>query len=251
MVHAFLVRHGIPQFDPADRATMTLSNRGREQACLLGQYLAASCASVASFVCGTLERHRSTAACIAEAYGRGGGRLPDLAEDPRLNEMDDRALYQRFRGAMRSRPWLAEERERLESALADTGKQAAERSAAAAKLHDLNLLLANIMAVEWAADQAADGVDSYRAMASRIASWLADVSADGRDDHSLLVVSSRLPISLCVAHLRTTPPRQAVTLPLFHTSITQVCLAPDGSGTVLGCNRLPHLLARPDLWSQL
>jgi len=87
----YLIRHGQAglrqNYD-------TLSDIGRTQARLLGEYLAAQKTGLSAIYSGALERQRETAAGILSALTRSGAAAPVLQIDARWNEFDLDAVYQ-------------------------------------------------------------------------------------------------------------------------------------------------------------
>jgi broad specificity phosphatase PhoE len=87
----YLIRHGQAglrqHYD-------TLSDLGRTQARLLGEYLAAQNLGLSAIYSGALERQRETAARILSALTKAGSAAPVLQIDPRWNEFDLDAVYQ-------------------------------------------------------------------------------------------------------------------------------------------------------------
>ncbi len=86
----YFIRHG--QAGPRNSYD-ALSELGREQARLLGQYLASQNLVFSSAVCGGLIRQRDTSAFVGEAYARAGIPFPPVVEDLRWNEFDLDAVY--------------------------------------------------------------------------------------------------------------------------------------------------------------
>ena len=86
----YLIRHG--QAGLRQRYD-TLSDLGRTQARLLGEYLAAQKIGLSAVYSGALERQRETAAGILSALTRSGAAAPLLQIDARWNEFDLDAVY--------------------------------------------------------------------------------------------------------------------------------------------------------------
>jgi broad specificity phosphatase PhoE len=86
----YLVRHG--QAGTRD-AYDSLSDLGREQARLLGEYFAREGLRFGSAVSGTMERHRQTAAEVRCAFLRAGLPFPEVEERPEWNEFDLDEVY--------------------------------------------------------------------------------------------------------------------------------------------------------------
>ena len=90
MSRLYLIRHGQagPRHDYDG-----LSALGRRQAHLLGEYLAAQRTEFTAVFTGTLERQKSTAAALAEAYEDAAVPFPEITEDPLWDEFDLGAIY--------------------------------------------------------------------------------------------------------------------------------------------------------------
>jgi broad specificity phosphatase PhoE len=86
----YLVRHGQAglrhDYD-------TLSDLGRTQARLLGQYLAAQKVQFSGVYSGALKRQRETAREALGAFAQAGMPAPEIQIDPRWNEFDLDAVY--------------------------------------------------------------------------------------------------------------------------------------------------------------
>jgi broad specificity phosphatase PhoE len=87
----YLVRHG--QAGTRDNYDV-LSETGRLQSRLLGEFLASDNVRIDFFYCGQLNRQRETALEIAAAYRRAGIEIPEPVADPQWNEFDLDGVYQ-------------------------------------------------------------------------------------------------------------------------------------------------------------
>ncbi|PYT20665.1 MAG: hypothetical protein DMG58_33600 [Acidobacteria bacterium] len=90
MSSLYLVRHGQAglrhDYD-------TLSDLGRTQACLLGEYLAAQKVQFSAVYSGALTRQQETAREALGTFVQAGIRTPEIQIDPRWNEFDLDAVY--------------------------------------------------------------------------------------------------------------------------------------------------------------
>ncbi len=86
----YLIRHGQAglrhEYD-------TLSDLGRTQARLLGEYLAAQKVQFSAVYSGALKRQRETANEVLRAFGRGGTAVPEVCVDALWNEFDLDGVY--------------------------------------------------------------------------------------------------------------------------------------------------------------
>jgi broad specificity phosphatase PhoE len=83
----YLIRHG--QAGTRDQYD-ALSDLGRKQSRLLGEYFALQGVKFVAAYAGELVRQRQTAEAASAAYGR---EFPDIAEDPGWNEFDLERMY--------------------------------------------------------------------------------------------------------------------------------------------------------------
>ena len=89
----YLIRHG----QAGTRGHYdALSDLGRRQAYLLGQYLAAQKVPFKAFIAGCLNRQRQTAEEVWRAYREAGVAVPDIVSDPNWNEFDMTAVFAEF-----------------------------------------------------------------------------------------------------------------------------------------------------------
>ena len=88
----YFIRHGQASFgkENYDR----LSERGKRQSRLLGEYLASCGISFDAVYTGTLSRHGETLRAMTEAYSDAGITPPATRALPELNEYDSRAILE-------------------------------------------------------------------------------------------------------------------------------------------------------------
>ncbi len=91
MSRLYLMRHGQagPRYDYD-----ALSDLGRTQSRLLGEYLAAQNVVFTAVYSGALERQQETACAVCDAYRKAGRAIPEITIDPRWNEFDLGGVYQ-------------------------------------------------------------------------------------------------------------------------------------------------------------
>jgi broad specificity phosphatase PhoE len=89
----YLIRHGQAG---TRRDYDALSDLGRRQAYLLGQYLAAQKVEFRALITGCLNRQRQTALEVWRAYRAAGVSTPDITFDPNWNEFDMTAVFSEF-----------------------------------------------------------------------------------------------------------------------------------------------------------
>ena len=91
MSRLYLIRHG--QAGPRHRYD-ALSDLGRRQARLLGEYLAHQPTEFTAVFSGGLERQKSTASVVERAYKDAGVAFPRVTDEPLWDEFDLGAVYQ-------------------------------------------------------------------------------------------------------------------------------------------------------------
>lgn len=93
MSSIYLIRHG----QAGSRHNYdALSELGRRQACLLGQYLATQKIPFKALIAGGLNRQQQTAAEVCRAYRDAGLAVPDIISEPAWNEFDMTAVFNEF-----------------------------------------------------------------------------------------------------------------------------------------------------------
>ena len=91
MSSVYLIRHG--QAGSRQRYDQ-LSDVGRRQSRLLGEYLAAQKLTFAAIYSGALRRQRETASEVLDAYGRRGFQPPAIVIEPDWDEFDLGKVYE-------------------------------------------------------------------------------------------------------------------------------------------------------------
>jgi broad specificity phosphatase PhoE len=113
----YLIRHGQAglrhEYD-------TLSDLGRTQARLLGEYLVAQKVRFSAAYSGALARQRETAAEVLQAFQRAGLAVPEVQVDPNWNEFDLDLVYRSIAPRLSAEePEFRSEHEKLQRMLAD------------------------------------------------------------------------------------------------------------------------------------
>lgn len=212
MALLFLVRHAQASFAAANYDV--LSELGRQQSRLLGEYFAGRGLSFARVVHGTLQRQRDTALRAIEAMPQGAA---ELRTEPGLDEYHAEALYGAHTGGR-------DPREHQRGDYRDYWRTF--RSAMA----------------RWTEDGLAGVPETWGQFGDRVMSALtASVAGLGRDD-AVLVVSSGGAIGRALAVLLGSPGQVAIELNLQfrNTGICEI-IAGNGVMRVVSVNALPHL----------
>lgn len=219
-----LVRHGQARAgtDDYDR----LSDRGVEQARLLGRWLANSGHAIEGVLTGGMRRHRQTLDAISEGQADAGGQPLPVAElDNTLDEFDHHAV---FDGFARAHPMH-------ESVL--RGRDGG--------LHELGAMIHAALSA-WSQDRIADVPESWAAFGTRVGR--ASQTLAGRAGRDVLVVSSGGVISRLAQAALGASDRGAVdlNLSLRNSAVSEFHVRPHG--LALGSwNTIPHLRDRRDL----
>lgn len=90
-----LIRHGQASFGAADYDQ--LSELGKQQAALLGSWLARTGQAVDRIALGAMKRHRQTAEAFSQALGPDSAVRESWWVDPDFNEFDHEEVLHRFR----------------------------------------------------------------------------------------------------------------------------------------------------------
>ena len=93
MISVYLIRHG--QAGTRGRYD-ALSDLGKRQAYVLGQYLAAQKIPFKALIAGCRNRQQQTAAEVWRAYREAGVAAPEIVSEPAWNEFDMTAVFSEF-----------------------------------------------------------------------------------------------------------------------------------------------------------
>ena len=221
-----------------------LSERGREQARILGEVLAGRFADAGrggfdAVFTGPAQRHLDTAA-LARASFEGcpaRPRFPDPAVLPGFDEHDGEGMVKaalaelsRSAGGLAAHPKIAA----LGAAALDPSLERRERSRAWQRLFE------SIMRRWLAGDLELDGVETWPAFASRVREAFAELRERGRGEVALF--TSVGPTAVILAEVLALPPERAFAQAwrLYNTSITRVVYS-GARMTLDGFNEVAHL----------
>jgi broad specificity phosphatase PhoE len=181
----YLIRHGQAglrhDYD-------TLSDLGRTQARLLGEYLAAQKVQFSSVYSGALTRQRETAREALGAFSQAGIRTPEIQVDTRWNEFDLDAVYRAIAPRLREDdPEFREEHEKLLQVLAQENSPA----------HRSWTLSDTLVVRAWVEGRYEVPGESWQAFRERVAS-AAEAMNGFPQGESVAVFSSATPIAVWV-----------------------------------------------------
>lgn len=236
MSRIYLVRHG----QAGTRQNYDcLSDTGRRQARLLGEYFAAQKITFDAAQVGGLIRQQQTAEEVAAAYSASGLAFPTVTIDPAWNEFDLDRIYRELG------PILCEEdpefRAEYEAMRAEV--QAAGDNAEA-QVHR-RWTPCDVQTVQaWIKGHPRYPGESFRAFHERIAGRRSVLAADTQpgDDHNIVVFTSGTPIGIWAALGLDVEDHRAMRLAgvLHNASFTVMRLRPDQL-RLHAFNAVPHL----------
>jgi len=218
-----LIRHGQASFGAADYDV--LSDRGVEQARILGQHLAARDLSVDAVYSGPAKRQRDTATHLLAAATEAGHALPGSSVVPELDEYPAFELFKRFLPVLREKdPEIAELMTGLDS------------SASYRKVYAR-------VSQKWARGEFdTEDLESFAQFESRVHSGLDHIMKREGRGKTVLAVTSGGPISLSVRRALQLAPEVALKVAwvVANASMTEYRFS-DDDFTLIGFNRIPHL----------
>lgn len=229
MSSLYLIRHG----QAGRRGNYdALSDLGRRQAYLLGQYLAARNVSFKAAFAGCLNRQRQTAEEVHRAYGEAGLAMPDLVSDPDWNEFDMTGVFRDFAPLLSAAdPKFRQDYEELLRKLEDPDSP----------LHQAWTDCDTQTMRAWMEGRYACRVESWAAFRERVWSSRARLSQFGSGD-AVAIFTSAAPISIWVAASLGVSDGQFMRLAgvMYNTAVTTMRLR-DGDATLFSFNGVPHL----------
>lgn len=238
MSRIYLVRHGQAG---TREAYDSLSNLGKRQARLLGEYFLSEGIQFTAAFSGTLARQAQTAIEVRAAYKDAGARFPELAWDCGWNEFDLAGIYRAVA------PRLCED----DPDFAKEYGELAARARAAANEHEAPVnrrwMPCDTKLVEaWIAERYSCDVETWAAFHARVADCRSRLSVvDG--DASVVVFTSATPIGIWTALAMDIHDKRALRLAgaLRNASYTMLRLR-EGQVRLDSFNAIPHLTA-PEL----
>jgi len=230
----YLVRHG--QAGTREEYD-TLSELGKRQARLLGEYFVSEGTRFAAAFSGTQARQAQTAAEVKAAYGDAGAWFPEIVWDCGWNEFDLAGIYRELA------PRMCEEDAEFEKEYREVVAQAR----AAAERHDSVVnrrwMPCDTKLVEaWIAQRYACDVETWREFHARVTECRSRLAATGGD--SIVVFTSATPIGIWTTMAMDIHDGRALRLAgvLRNASFTELRLR-DGQVRLDSFNAIPHLAA--------
>ena len=179
----YLIRHA--QAGPRHKYDR-LSDRGRVQARLLGEHLAASKVRFAAVYSGQLERQVETARGVRQAYESCGQDFPEIAMDSRWNEFDLGDVYRAMADRLaQDDPRFKQEYEHMMEVLEDEDHD----------VHRRHNYCDTAVVRAWTEERYPYDGESWRQFQSRILSPL-DTLSQHESGEKIAVVTSATPIGV-------------------------------------------------------
>lgn len=187
MSTVYLVRHG--QAGTRDDYD-SLSELGRRQARLLGEYLAAQRINFAAAYVGAMSRQLQTAEQIRAAYTNAGGSFPEIKVEKQWNEFDLGFLYDKLAPRLcAADPQFKLEYDRMREQLRLTG------SVASAEIHRKWQPCDSMLVQAWIKGTHAHGGETWEEFCSRIAGCRALIP-DSDPQANVMVFTSATPVAI-------------------------------------------------------
>jgi broad specificity phosphatase PhoE len=229
----YLVRHGQAGTREAYDA---LSDVGRRQARLLGEYFVKEKIQFAAACSGALVRQQETAAEVRAVYREAGVCFPEIAEEPAWNEFDLAHVYRSLA------PQLCAEDPEFERDYRELEAQA--RAAAEQPEASVNRrwLPCDVMIVQaWIRGQHAYDGESWQAFRERVRGCWSKLETVERDAN-VAVFTSATPIGIWTALAMDVHDERALRLAgVLHNASYTVMRLWDGQLRLHSFNAIPHL----------
>jgi broad specificity phosphatase PhoE len=229
----YLIRHGQAglrqQYD-------SLSELGREQARLLGAYLAAQNVRFTAIYSGALERQRLTARETCGAYRNAGLPAPEIIVDPHWNEFDLDGVYRDLVPALSaSDPHFKTEYEEMQLAMRDAG----------GTVHRTWLPCDTAVVRAWIDATHPTRAESWSAFQDRVSGAFRDLQRY-RSGEIVAVFTSATPIAIWTGMALDVPNGKVMRLAgvMYNTALSTFRIRGDDL-TLYSFNGIPHL-TRPE-----
>jgi broad specificity phosphatase PhoE len=194
-----LVRHGQARAFDADSDRLT--ERGEEQAHILGRHLAATGAAFDEAYAGTLVRQRRTLELAAEAFAQAGKKFPEPAFDAAWNEYDAGGILGGLLPELRGRDV------EFEKLVGDF-----ERAAATPDRNRYFQRMFEVLMAAWQqGDVVAESVEPFERFRARVERAFQAITGRG-GRRNVVVFTSGGPIGVCVQTALEASPMSALRL---------------------------------------
>ncbi len=238
MSRVYLVRHG----QAGTRESYdSLSEMGRRQARLLGEYFVCEGIQFAAAYSGALVRQEETAAEVRAVYREAGACFPEVVKEPGWNEFDLAHVYRALAPQL-----CAEDPEfdREYQELAAQVRAAAEQPEASVNRRWLPCDVKVVQA--WIRGQHAYDGETWQAFRERVVACQSKLKPVERDEN-ILVFTSATPIGIWTALAMEIHDERAMRLAgVLHNASCTVVRLHDGELRLHSFNGVPHL-AEPGL----
>jgi broad specificity phosphatase PhoE len=238
MSRVYLVRHG----QAGTRKTYdSLSDVGRRQARLLGEYFLSEGIQFRAAYSGALVRQQETAAVVRCAYLEAGASFPDIVPEPGWNEFDLDHVYRALAPLLSAED---PEFERQYQELVAQARAAAEQPEASVNRRWLPCDGKIVRA--WMRGQHAYDGETWRVFRERVIACQSKFQPAGHDEN-IVVFTSATPIGIWTALAMEIHDERAMRLAgVLHNTSYTVLRQQDGDLRLHSFNAIPHL-AEPEL----
>jgi broad specificity phosphatase PhoE len=238
MSRVYLVRHGQAG---TRKSYDSLSDAGRRQARLLGEYFLSEGIHFRAAYSGTLLRQQETAAVVRCAYLEAGASFPDVLPDPGWNEFDLDHVYRALAPLLSAED---PEFEREYQELVAQSRAAAEQPEASVNRRWMPCDIKIVQA--WMRGRHAYDGETWQVFRERVIACQAKFQPAERDEN-IVVFTSATPIGIWTALAMEIHDERAMRLAgvLHNTSYTVLRLH-DGELRLHSFNAIPHL-SEPEL----
>lgn len=238
MSRVYLVRHG----QAGTRKTYdSLSDVGRRQARLLGEYFLSEGIHFQAAYSGALVRQQETAAVVRCAYLEAGATFPDIVPEPGWNEFDLDHVYRALAPLLSAED---PEFERQYQELAAQTRAAAEQPEASVNRRWLPCDGTIVRA--WMTGRHAYDGETWQVFRERVIACQSKFQTVERDEN-IVVFTSATPIGIWTARAMEIHDERAMRLAgVLHNTSYTVLRSHDGDLRLHSFNAIPHL-AEPEL----
>ena len=237
MSRVYLVRHG--QAGTRD-AYDSLSDRGRRQARLLGEYLALQKVRFTSACTGSMLRQQATAEEVGRSYAQAGGQFPAIRADKAWNEFDLGGVYREIA------PLLAAEDATFRREYAVLRRQIRHANTEDAAVHRQWMPCDTKLVDAWIAGRFPFAGESWDQFVRRIAGCRRRLRTVG-DNENVIIFTSAVPVAIWAGLTLDICDQRVMRLAavLYNTSYSILRLRAQQLH-LFAFNAIPHLVA-PDL----